>query len=278
LIGESNHYTVLEIGRNADAETIRRAYRRLARQFHPDVYKGVDATARMQRLNHAHEVLSDPLQRRAYDATLPRPQTKITQQPDAQMHTRPGPQQTTANTYHGYASKAEYDEAWRQHQERYSWYQEPRQTDWRANPSQYRFKQGWYQGEAISEVFRQNPEFLWRLVLEDTDDLDDSEATKAFLRKIPRSYADYGKVQPPDKGPFIVAAITLELLFGWFSTTFISSHKNITGKDDLGSYVFNIGVYSIAIVALLCYFTVRSWQSFAAYRKVKEMKRLLNQD
>ncbi len=277
-MGTENHYTELGISRDADAETISRSYRHLARQFHPDVYKGADATARMQQLNHAYEVLSDPLQRQAYDATLPRPQTRITQQPPrpaTQMPPRPESQRTTANTYHGYASKAEYDKAWQQHQERYSRYQERRQTDWPANPSQYRFKQGWYRDELISEIFRKNPEALWQLVRENMGDSDDREATKAFFRKDPQFYADHVRVQPPNKGWFIAAAVALELLLVWFSTTVIPSHKNITGKDDLGSYVLNIGVYTIAIAAPLCYFMVRFWQGFATRRK---MRRLLNQD
>jgi len=63
-----DYYQVLEVARDADAATIKKAYRKLARKYHPDVSKESDAAARMSEINEAHAVLSDPERRAAYDA------------------------------------------------------------------------------------------------------------------------------------------------------------------------------------------------------------------
>ena len=63
-----DYYAALEVPRDADAETIKKAYRRLARKYHPDVSKEADAEARFKDLSEAYETLRDPEQRAAYDA------------------------------------------------------------------------------------------------------------------------------------------------------------------------------------------------------------------
>jgi molecular chaperone DnaJ len=60
-------YAVLGVERDADAETIKKAYRRLARQYHPDVNSEPGAAERFKEVSHAYEVLSDPEKRRVYD-------------------------------------------------------------------------------------------------------------------------------------------------------------------------------------------------------------------
>ncbi len=63
-----DYYQILGVDRNADEKEIKKAYRRLARQYHPDMNPGDKAAeARFKEINEAHEVLSDPEKRRKYD-------------------------------------------------------------------------------------------------------------------------------------------------------------------------------------------------------------------
>ena len=63
-----DYYGVLGIERTASEDEVRKAYRRLARKYHPDVSKEPDAARRMQEINEANEVLRDKEKRAAYDA------------------------------------------------------------------------------------------------------------------------------------------------------------------------------------------------------------------
>lgn len=63
-------YAVLGVRQDVDAENLKIAYRRMAKQWHPDVCKEPDATERFQRINQAFEILSDGGKRSRYDAGL----------------------------------------------------------------------------------------------------------------------------------------------------------------------------------------------------------------
>jgi curved DNA-binding protein len=62
-----NYYEILGVARDAGPDDIKRAYRRLARKYHPDVSKEPDAEARFKEMKEAYEVLKDPEKRKAYD-------------------------------------------------------------------------------------------------------------------------------------------------------------------------------------------------------------------
>ena len=62
-----DYYEILGVDRGTDKEEIKRAYRRLARKYHPDVNKETGADERFKEINRAYEVLSEPETRARYD-------------------------------------------------------------------------------------------------------------------------------------------------------------------------------------------------------------------
>jgi len=62
-----DYYDVLGVGRNASDAEIRGAFRKLAREYHPDVSKAPDADAKFKQINEAYEVLRDAEKRQMYD-------------------------------------------------------------------------------------------------------------------------------------------------------------------------------------------------------------------
>src|SRR5947209_13111650 len=64
----NDYYVVLGVDADASADKIKAAFKKLALQYHPDVYKGADAQERMRLLLLAYQTLSDPEARRKYDA------------------------------------------------------------------------------------------------------------------------------------------------------------------------------------------------------------------
>jgi curved DNA-binding protein len=70
----TDYYAALGVERGANADAIRKAYRRLAQKFHPDVSKEPDAEAKFKEIAEAYQTLKDPEKRAAYDALGARPQ------------------------------------------------------------------------------------------------------------------------------------------------------------------------------------------------------------
>lgn len=79
-----DYYAIMGVPRDATAEQIKQAYRKLARKYHPDVSKEADAERRFKEVGEAYEVLRDPEKRVAYDqlGSGPRPGEEFRPPPD----------------------------------------------------------------------------------------------------------------------------------------------------------------------------------------------------
>jgi molecular chaperone DnaJ len=66
-VADRDYYATLGVRRDATGEEIKRSYRKLARELHPDVNPSDDAAERFKSVTHAYDVLSDPDQRERYD-------------------------------------------------------------------------------------------------------------------------------------------------------------------------------------------------------------------
>ncbi|XP_038972131.1 dnaJ homolog subfamily C member 18 [Phoenix dactylifera] len=86
LGGEQDHYAVLGLPRSASAADVKRAYRLLARKYHPDVSKDLQAGEMFKSIRCAYEVLSDEVSRAQYDVTLKYP--RLTGRPQSRRWTR----------------------------------------------------------------------------------------------------------------------------------------------------------------------------------------------
>jgi len=64
-----NYYAILGVPIDADSDTLKRAYRQLARRYHPDL-AGAEGAVQMKRINRAYDVLSDPEKRLNYDTII----------------------------------------------------------------------------------------------------------------------------------------------------------------------------------------------------------------
>lgn len=66
-MANADYYITLGVSKTASADEIKKAYRKLALQYHPDRNKSKEATEKFKELSHAYEILSDPQKREAYD-------------------------------------------------------------------------------------------------------------------------------------------------------------------------------------------------------------------
>ena len=94
MMDTKDYYKTLGVGRRATTEEIKKAFRRLARKYHPDVNPGdKSAEAKFKEINEAYEVLSDPDKRRRYDTLGPNwnePFGGFGSQPRPRTYTAPG--------------------------------------------------------------------------------------------------------------------------------------------------------------------------------------------
>ena len=67
MASKRDYYEVLGVGRDASEDEIKKAYRRMARQYHPDVSTVDGAEERFKEVNEAYQILSDQDKRSAYD-------------------------------------------------------------------------------------------------------------------------------------------------------------------------------------------------------------------
>ena len=66
-MADKNYYDILGVSKDASPEDIKSAYRRLAKQYHPDINNEAGATERFKEINEAYECLSDPQKKSNYD-------------------------------------------------------------------------------------------------------------------------------------------------------------------------------------------------------------------
>src|SRR6267154_5378771 len=66
-----DYYETLGVSRTASEEEIKKAFRKLARKYHPDVAKGKGTEEKFKEVNEAYEVLGDPAKRKKYDELGP---------------------------------------------------------------------------------------------------------------------------------------------------------------------------------------------------------------
>jgi curved DNA-binding protein len=97
-----DYYKTLGVNRDASADEIKKAYRRLARRYHPDVSEEPDAEAQFKRISEAYEVLKDPEKRKLYD------QLGENWQAGQDYSPPPGSQRTGSRTTSGFSSGGDF--------------------------------------------------------------------------------------------------------------------------------------------------------------------------
>lgn len=152
-----NYYSILGVSQNANAKEIKSAFRRLARQYHPDLNPGDSISAeKFKQISQAYDVLSDASKRRRYDRQIPM------QQPAATKQTPTTPQ--TAQEYYDRgtlrAQNKEYREAIQDYTQAIAI--NPKFVDAYLKRCEMRYKMGDHQGvlDDCYEVFNINPQIV----------------------------------------------------------------------------------------------------------------------
>ena len=103
----TDYYALLGVTSDAPPEKIKAAFKKLALQYHPDVYKGADANERMSQILHAYQTLNDPVARKNYDlqrsehtldAYVPGKASTAAHSSNGQSRTSQGPVRGTGKT------------------------------------------------------------------------------------------------------------------------------------------------------------------------------------
>ncbi len=87
-----NYYDILQVNRNASPEIIEKAYKTLAKKYHPDLQTEKNKKQSeeiLKEINEAYETLSDFEKKQSYDALLAKQETQATSQPNNEPHTTP---------------------------------------------------------------------------------------------------------------------------------------------------------------------------------------------
>ncbi|KAJ4845958.1 hypothetical protein Tsubulata_035374 [Turnera subulata] len=113
--GEQDHYTVLGVPRNASSADIKRAYRLLARRYHPDVSKHSRAAEVFKSIRHAYEVLSDEMTRIQYDRVLRFQEGTARSSNAERQYYRPNYEDEVIVTWAEFRRRMNRERYWKQH-------------------------------------------------------------------------------------------------------------------------------------------------------------------
>ncbi len=127
-----NYYKILEVDRNASPEVIEKAYKTLAKKYHPDLQESnmkQEAEEKLKLINEAYETLSNPNSRAEYDVTLNQNEIseeelyKLTQE-NQNLYNELNNLRNNANTtYNNKTNNISYDEKFQDEQERQNQYE-----------------------------------------------------------------------------------------------------------------------------------------------------------
>src|SRR4030042_5146704 len=86
-----DYYEILQVSPSAESEVIEAAYKKLAQKYHPDVNRSPMAADKMKKINIAHDVLRDPVQRERYHAEWLQKKAEKTSYAGTSAPTKPKP-------------------------------------------------------------------------------------------------------------------------------------------------------------------------------------------